>query len=306
MASDTSGTASVVVTVDDGPAHTLHPGDLIGRLATAALRVDDPRVSEAHALVSLRDGELMLLGLRGVLAVDRKRHSKLVLVPGLVVRLAKGLHLTVLETHLPAEALALVLDDHPPQLLMGSAASLLTEPEPGLSLRFEPEAAAQLWSDGAGWRLRADGAPAVALVPGEVLEIDGHRVEVVTVPLQRANQDATVLGGRMHPPLRLVARYDTAHLHRDGHDPVLLSGIGARILGELVALGAPAPWTVVASQIWRDEPVEHRLRRRWDVNLGRLRARLEQHGIRPNLVHSDGTGNIELVLLPGDQVVDET
>jgi len=300
------GTASALVTLGDGPPHTLHPGDLVGRLATAALRVDDPRVSEAHALVSLRDGELWLLALRGVLAVDRKRQGKVVMVPGLQVRLAKGLTLTVLEVNLPDEALALTIDDHEPQLHVGSAASLITEPEAGLSPRFEPEAAARLWSDGTGWRIRPQGGEAVELVPGQAIEVGGHTLRPVTVPLQRASQDATVLGGRVHPPLRLVARYDTAHLHREGHEPVLLSGIGARILGELVALGAPAPWKVVAEQVWRDEPVEHRLRRRWDVNLGRLRARLEQHGIRPDLIRSDGTGNIELVLLPGDKVVDET
>lgn len=40
------------------------PGDLIGRLPGAALQIADPRVSEAHAMVSLRAGELVLLALR--------------------------------------------------------------------------------------------------------------------------------------------------------------------------------------------------------------------------------------------------
>lgn len=40
----------------------LGPGDRIGRLASAALTIDDARVSEAHAMISLRGGELRLLG----------------------------------------------------------------------------------------------------------------------------------------------------------------------------------------------------------------------------------------------------
>ncbi len=242
----------------------------------------------------------------GGLAVQRQRVGKAVLVPGLQVRLAKGVYLTVLECHLPAEALALVIDDQEAQLLLGSAASLVGEPEPGLSLRFDPDALAQRWSDGVGWRIQARGQESVELQPLRPVEVDTHRVEAVMVPLLRAGQDATVLGGRVHPPLRIVAHYDTAHIHREGVEPVLLSGNGARILGELVALDGPAPWEVVAGQIWRDEPAVHRLRRRWDVNLGRLRAKLEQHGVRPDLVRSDGTGNVEFVLLPGDVVEDKT
>lgn len=45
------------------------PGDILGRLPTAAVRLNDPRISEAHALVSLRGRTLRLLALRGRFAV---------------------------------------------------------------------------------------------------------------------------------------------------------------------------------------------------------------------------------------------
>ncbi len=62
----------------DGTQRDLYPGDIIGRLWSAALHVDDARVSEAHALVSLRGRELQLLALRGRFAVDStpRSHSR--------------------------------------------------------------------------------------------------------------------------------------------------------------------------------------------------------------------------------------
>ena len=62
-AAHTPRPARVVVELD-GDRHVLGVGDLIGRLPSAALVVDDPRVSEAHAIVSLRRAALHLLALR--------------------------------------------------------------------------------------------------------------------------------------------------------------------------------------------------------------------------------------------------
>ena len=103
-----------------------------------------------------------------------------------------------------------------------------------------------------------------------------------------------------------MSNYDTAHIHRPGLEPVTLAGIAARILGELVALGGPATWEAVAQEIWRDDTDLNRLRHRWDVSLGRLRSKLEEHGVRRSLILSDGTGQIELMLMAGDTVEDNT
>ena len=298
--------SSLVVRVGEGPAVTLYPGDVIGRLRTAALRVDDPRVSEAHAMVSLRDGELQLLALRGVLALERQRCGELVLTPGQQVRLAKDLYLDVISVDLADEALGVAIDDLPAQLLLGSSASLLFDPAPGLVRPYRRDAAALLWSDGLGWRVQVPGQEPVAFAPGVEIEVDGHTLRAEMISLHRAGTDATALGGRVHPPLRIVSNYDTAHIHRPGLEPVTLAGIAARILGELVALGGPATWEAVAQEIWRDDTDLNRLRHRWDVSLGRLRSKLEEHGVRRSLILSDGTGQIELMLMAGDTVEDNT
>lgn len=51
--------------------HTAHPGVLIGRLDhPGTIVVPHPGVSEAHAMVSVREGWLVLLPLRGELWVN--------------------------------------------------------------------------------------------------------------------------------------------------------------------------------------------------------------------------------------------
>jgi pSer/pThr/pTyr-binding forkhead associated (FHA) protein len=57
------------IRLSDGRVVDLGPGDIIGRLETATLRINEPQLSEAHALVSLRGEQLVLLALRGVVSV---------------------------------------------------------------------------------------------------------------------------------------------------------------------------------------------------------------------------------------------
>jgi|GEM_PF-4421477 len=57
----------------DGSARELSHGDVIGRLASAELPLDDERLSEAHAMVRLR------------VRSDRHGHLELVLYEGDVV-----------------------------------------------------------------------------------------------------------------------------------------------------------------------------------------------------------------------------
>ena len=59
----------------DGRDVEVGPGDLIGRTPSAAAVIDDPRIAEAHAFVSLRHGELHLLSLRRMVVVAGKPRS---------------------------------------------------------------------------------------------------------------------------------------------------------------------------------------------------------------------------------------
>lgn len=283
----------------------LRPGDLIGRSASAALVIDDPRVSEAHAMVSLRRGELYLLSLRRLVVVRGRAVSEVVLQAGETIELAPGLSLEVLEVAQPAQVAALrsrVLGLRP----LGQVASIVTGPPLRIVGRFLPDAAAHLWTIGKGeWRLRiGDGKPKV-LALGDAFTVGGVELSLCEIDLATAGREPTQAGGH-EAPLRIVAHYDGVELHRTNRPVVTIGGIGARIISELVAFGGPVDWEVAAREIWRDETNPLDLRRRWDVALSRLRARLREAGIRADLLRSDGVGQLQLVLGEGDQVHDRT
>lgn len=296
--------AFVRMVAPDESVWQLTPGDIIGRLASAALPVDDPRVSEAHALVSLRGGEFKLLALRGMFAVDGQPLQEVTLQPGLAVELAPGLPLIVVDVELPATMLALQGPELPRQILTGSA-SVVLQPRPVLVGRYRDDAAAHVWNASGGWRAQVRGEPARDLCAGDILQVSDYRLEVVEVPLARASAPTRWEGG-VGAPLRIVAAFDSVQILREGEPPLVLDGIAARIVSELVAIGGPVGWDVLAREIWRDEADRTQLRRKWDVALARLRRRLRESRVRADLVRAAGTGSVELLLYGHDRAEDRS
>lgn len=285
------------------------PGGIIGRLPSAALRLDDPLVSEAHALVSLRGRKLKLLALRGSMEVDGRRVPELVLEPGQRILLAQGVQLEVDGVELPSHVLALTGLGAQPEELSASVYSIVTRPPPGLPelvVGFQASAAAHVYSTTAGWRIRLANQAPENVEEGRRWDIDGVDVGVVSVPIAAAGAKSTFFQGRIYAPVRIVARYDTVHLESPGQPTLVITGVPAHILSELVTMNAPAPWEVVAAEVWRGEEDRQILRQNWDRNLRTLRGKLRAAGFREDLVRPDGKGNVELFLQPGDSVVNET
>lgn len=294
----------VRVRLPDGSEAALEHGDLLGRVATAALPFDDPRVSEAHALVSLRAGRFQLLALRRLLAVDGQPRSEVDLEPGVHVELADGLGLTVVDVALPDTVWELEAEGLP-RTVLPSVSSLWGRPRPQVVGRLDPGAPAVLWTTATGWRLRVGGAER-ALDDGDTFVVEGHAFRLAEAAAAHAGPHPTLLPGGVHAPVVVVASFDTVQILRDGEPPLLLPGVHARLVSELATLGGPASWRLVARELWRDETDDAALRKRWDVSLSRLRARLRAARVRPDLIHSDGSGTVELLLLPGDRVEDRT
>ena len=290
----------------NGSTCELGHGDLIGRLPSAALHIDDACISEAHALVSLRGRDLKLLALRGRFAVEQKPLSEVVLYPGLRIFIARDLELIVETVSLPEVVLGIRGEGLPKQVLTGTCSISIT-PRPTLIPRYTGNAQAWIWSVGGDWRLRVGQGDARPLHLGDTFEVEGTGFEVVAVSLAQAGQVQTQALGAVGATLRLIANYDTVHIHRAGEPVFALTGISARIISELVACGAPVSWKAVAKEIWRNPDFEdHQLRRKWDISLSRLRSKLKEARIRPNLVRSDRSGNVEIFLAEGDQAEDRT
>lgn len=295
--------ASVHLRLSDGREARLGHGDLVGRVWNAALYLDDPRISEAHAMVSLRGDALRLLALRGRLAVKDVRHEEVRLEPGLVVHLAPHLHLEVLSVTLPSEALALEAEGLGRRVLHGTCA-LVSHPRPAIVPPASDGAEALVWQGAEGWRVRVLGEAARPLLPGDRVQVGEAVFTAVEVPLRAG---PVTRREALAPPLRLVARYDTVHLHREGSATAALDGMPARLVSELARFGTPVPWGMLAGELWPEPGAEPAVqRKRLDATLSRLRARLADLGVRADLVRATGVGQIELLLYPGDTIEDQT
>lgn len=200
---------------------SLGHGDVVGRLADAALFIDDPRVSELHAYVSHREAGPVLLALRGALQVDGIAVREVVLEEGMEIELCPGVCVTVASIDGDASA-------HP----------------------------------------------------------------VPSPPTQ---------GRATSSPLRLVTRFDSVCIAPLVGEPLVLAGLSARLITELVACGSAAHWAVLAQELWSDERDPAVLRPRWDKVLASLRRKLREAGLREDLVTSV-SGQVQLVLHPHDSV----
>ena len=287
----------------DGETHEVGPGDTIGRAWNAGVRIDDPRISEAHGLISLRGDALKLLALRGRFAVDGVQVAEVDLFPGLQLELARGFVVRVDAVELPVEVMAIEGVGLPRQVLVG-VCSLFAKPRPSLRAGFHGGADAWLWSTGPAWQVRvADGAPS-PLLAGDVIEVGDVRFAALAMPVVGARPGTTLGGGRLGDALHIHAWYDTAHIHHSGRT-LALGGVAARIVSELVSMRGPVGWEVLAGEVWGRDEERDVLRNRFDVALNRLRRQLRNGGVRPDLVHMNA-GCVELLLHPRDVIEDHT
>lgn len=292
--------AYVRLRLPDGPSVEIGHGDLIGRLWSAAVHVPDARISEAHAMVSLRGQELVLLALRGRIQCEGRRSNALTLSAGQRVELAEGIELFVEEVVLPTSVFA-IEGDGLPRVVVPGVCSLLTRPRPEVVPGLVPGAAAWVWGDGEAWRLSIDGQTQL-VKPGDSWVLDGRTFRGAATSLVDSAHTATRLDAPAVRPIHILASFQTVHVRSASAETLALSGLAARILSEVVAFDGPVPWEVLAREVWPDEDDPQLLRHKLDVNLSRLRSRLREGGFRPDVVRADGFGHVELFLHDGDTV----
>jgi hypothetical protein len=297
--------AFVDLRLPDGSACRVGPGGLLGRSFQAEARILDPRISEAHAMVSLRGSELVLFALRGRLRHLGRDLPRLTLAAGQVVTLAPGLDIEVDAVVVPTNVLAVAGPGVPQQVLVG-VTSVLIGPPLHVASGVHAGAAALVFPDGLDWFVQRPGEPGVLpLAAGTRLAFDGVALDVVSVATGAAAVPDTVPAPHADGArLAVVSDFATVRVRRTDRDaPIVFAGVAARVLAELLAFGGPARWELVAKAVWGDEDAGV-LRHRLDVTLQKIRRRLDEGGVRRDLVRAHRDGHIELLLLPGDQAED--
>lgn len=297
--------ANVILRDHEGREHELTPGEIVGRSWSAGLLIDDGRVSEAHALLSLREGQLQLIALRGAFGIGGEPRSRVTLVPGQRIELARGLTLDVVSVTLPEHLMALEGEGFGRHVLP-PVCSLIEGSEVRLVPGWREEATVHVWSTGGDWIVQRTAGTAHPLCPGDRIAVGPVMLQAVAIELSAAGRPATLRMGEVDSPLVIVAHYDTVHVHGAGGRPTVFNGRQARLISELVAAGTPVSWTGLSEQLWPDEPDLHVRRSRLDVLLSKMRRTLRAHGVRSDLVRMDGTGLVELLLYARDRVEDHT
>ncbi|MEO0603222.1 MAG: hypothetical protein AAF211_17415 [Myxococcota bacterium] len=289
----------VLVEAEDGAEFHLVAGDLLGRSPRSAVPLQDPRVSEAHALVSLRTDGFVLLALRGAVWTGERWGSEVALERGRHVKLAEGVTFRVKDVQLPHALLALLGLTEEPRVLNAPQWSLFAHPlraEP----RFDSSADAWVWaSDGLWWR-RLEAEEAAPLDIGDRFTLGGRRIEAVGVQLDEGRVSATVTERGRYPALDITIGDELTTVRIAGRE-VRITGRPHDILRHTALLTRDREsvhWSEVAQRIWKANPTEHN----WYRNRTRLAATLREAGL-PHEIHEVLQGQVRLCLRDEDTLV---
>lgn len=189
--------------------------------------------------------------------------------------------------------------------MLPSVCSVVLDPSPRVVRGWREDGVLRVWTTGEGWMASAAGEAARPVVPGTSLILGRWSASFVDIPLHSASLQSTRRGGAMDAPLHIVAQYDSVSIHREQRAPIVLAGMQARLVSELVLLDGPVAWATLAGELWPDEELSVQ-RGRLDTLISRLRRRLRAGGVRTTLIHTDGAGSIQLLRYPHDQIEDRT
>ncbi|HND33582.1 MAG TPA: FHA domain-containing protein, partial [Myxococcota bacterium] len=277
---------------------------LIGRISRMDLQLNDPRISEVHALVTLKDGSLWLKGLGAPLFVNGKSEPQVRLAQDVEVELARsGIFLRVEKLYLPQQFPTLTLPDQPPQTLAASSYHLTAGMQ--LAAGLHPDALLSLWSIGEDWFFRLATGEEGPCEDKKDWSIAGRSVHFglcVGAKLVKTIQDDSL-------PRTYVIGSSTVSIKRENRRDVVFDGQQAQLL-KLAILHGRNPetafkWFDVVEEIWwpafeRDQrrlgidpekmrdDFNKRKQKNYFVCIGGIRKRLHQEGIDKQIL---GTGN---------------
>lgn len=277
------------------------PGEFIGRSDVAAMCLDDPRISEAHAMVSLRDDGLKLLALRGRFRIDGKVTMSTTLKPGLLIELAQGVDI-LCESVTTPDALLGVSVPGLPNLILTGTMTLDVQGVPSFKRGFDAQGDAVFWSVGTQWRVSLQGGPAQVLETGAQITCRGVVCTIISVPLDQAKLART--HNNLGTPSVFCCMNEVVRIQRVTMPVVVVGGIPGKILASLLRHGGAVRWQDVIDDVWPgDLSSLSVLRRRFDAGLGRLREQCRQTLTQgEDFITLDGAGTLTVHLGEHDRV----
>lgn len=273
------------------------PGSLLGRAPGASLRFDDVAVSEAHALVSWRDGKLRLLALRGQVQAGGKQVAEVTLRRGLEIQLSRDTKMIVNEVVLPPEVLCIEGVDGGAAEVEPPVASVVGDP-PRLVPGLCHDAHLWLWTEGATWYARARGGEAGPVRVGQAWPAAGQVLRGLAVA---AGQAGAPTRASSRVPVRVVVEPGVVRVVAEGAPALVLGGNQAEFLALLATAQEPQHWSTVAHYFWGERDRE-KWRERFDAMVKEVRGKFRDHRVRGDLLWS-WDGNYRLNLEDGDELV---
>ena len=287
---------------ESGQRTSLGPGDFIGRSDVATLCLDDPRISEAHAMISLRDRQLQLIALRGRFRHDGKVLTEVRLTQGMELELAHDVTLICEQVEMPRTLLGLLIDDEL-EITLTNTMTLYADTVPTLKRGYAADGDAIFWSTGSSWRMRIADDPACTLKAGDTFTVRGASIKIISIPVERAAYART--RDTLRAPLLFKPHSTCVEVQPEGGEPMIVSGVPGKILASLLQRHCTASWQEIIDDVWpEDASTLSALRRRFDAGLRRLRDHLR--GVLPEheeLIKLDGTGVVLLTLSPQDRLI---
>jgi len=191
----------------DGRCLRAHPGAIIGRLSSAQVRIDHSQLSEVHALLSLRGGELWMIAMRMKIGHHTqngiKRSHRLKLLPDMKIELIDdfiGSYIVeIIDIRLPDFVYQLRIERKDQlsinrdlgELLSNEYYSIIDADAPRLVSGWKPDGLWQFAINGTGWTVHVAGLDAQDLSAAFSSEVRGWRLSVQKKPVSHSGSSNT-------------------------------------------------------------------------------------------------------------------
>lgn len=305
----------VVLRLPDGRQVYVPPGSVIGRLVTSAVPINDPRISEAHVLVTHRGDSMWMISLQPqpIKVLGERSHRSVKLETGQRLSLAEGYVM---------EVMAVVTPDHLPQAQYRKAGEsvwhLLGNLDghehysvmPGPLWAAGPQAGAlfRLACGVDSWVLFSPEGDTIPIEDLDIWSAGEWEFRFLWRPVEQAGIAKTMAKGHLVLDYSIESDENVVRIiPLEGslqQEPLTFVGQHRLLLLALLREPTPRRWQVLGAEVWDDWGKLDRTarERRWNPAIHRLRKRLAEHALDPDLIYRDEECPGRYGIRPGSEI----